>query len=283
MKKQNVWVVGGDERQAVLAGLLYNDGHEVHVYGLERRMLGEGSMDGIEKADCVILPLPAMGADGSLHAPLSRLKLPAEQVLDRLHEGQLVLCGRAAPVLRTMAEQRGLTLSDYFAREELALLNAIPTAEGAIRIAMERLPITLHGARVLVLGFGRLGQALATRLHGLGARVHAAARKPEQRALAESLGAESRCFDEMRDWLHTYDLVINTAPAQVLGVEELGALKEGAVVIDLASLPGGVDDESAAALGIPVIHALSLPGKEAPLTAARYLRDTVYHMMKSWE
>jgi dipicolinate synthase subunit A len=52
-----------------------------------------------------------------------------------------------------------------------------------------------------------------------------------------------------------------------------------AVVIDLAALPGGVDDESAAALDVKVVHALALPGKEAPLTAGRYLRDTVYHLI----
>ena len=69
----------------------------------------------------------------------------------------------------------------------------------------------------------------------------------------------------------------------MLGVEELAALKEGTPVIDLASLPGGVDDESAAALGVRVVHALSLPGKTAPVTAARYLRDTVYHMLEGEE
>lgn len=283
MKKRNIWVIGGDERQAVLAGLLCSDGHKVHVYGLERRLLGEPTTDGIGQADCVILPLPALNGNGRLHTPLSGLILPPEAILDGLQPGQPVLAGKPGKMLQSMAEQRNLILRDYFAQEELALLNAIPTAEGAIRIAMERLPITLHGARILILGFGRLGQALAPRLHGLGAKVRAAARRPEQRALAESMGIGSEHPEDMKERLHTYDLVINTVPAQMLGVEELGALKEGALVIDLASMPGGVDDESAAALGVTVIHALSLPGKEAPLTAARYLRDTVYHMLESWE
>ena len=44
----------------------------------------------------------------------------------------------------------------------------MPTAEGAIQLAMEELPITLHGARVLVIGYGRLGRVLADRLAGLG-------------------------------------------------------------------------------------------------------------------
>lgn len=280
-KKLNLWLIGGDERQAVLTGLLCADGHRVHVHGMEQRLLGESDLTGIEEADCVILPLPTVGRGGLLHTPFSKLQLSPETVLDQLKPGQLVLAGKPIVALKTMAEQRGLILLDYFAREELAILNAIPTAEGAIRIAMERLPITLHGSRILILGFGRLGQALAPRLRSLGADVKAAARRPEQRALARSMGVDSEHPDDIKEWLHLYDLVINTVPGQILGVEELTALKEGAVIIDLASLPGGVDDESAAALNVTVIHALSLPGKEAPLTAARYLRDTIYQMLES--
>lgn len=277
---KHFWVIGGDERQAVLAGLLADDGHRVHVYGLEERLHCEPGLDGIGEARCVILPLPALSVDGRLHTPLSRRKLEPEEVLDRLRPGQTVLAGKAPPALRRLAEERGLALGDYFAREELAVLNAIPTAEGTIRLAMDILPITLHGARVLLIGFGRLGQALGPRLRGLGASVSVAARRAEQRALAGSMGLDSQRPEGLKEWLCTYDLVINTAPAPVLGVEELAALKEGTPVIDLASLPGGVDDESAAALGVRVIHALSLPGKAAPVSAARYLRDTVYHMLE---
>lgn len=281
MERKKFWVVGGDGRQAVLAGLLADDGHKVYAYALEQRLCCEGSLKGIGEADCVILPLPAADREGMIHTPLSRLTLPAGEVLLRLRPGQRVLAGKVSPWLVAMAREHGLVLQDYFDREELALLNAIPTAEGAIRTAMEVLPVTIHGARVLVVGFGRLGQALAPRLQGLGAHVCVAARSSEQRALAALMNLPGEDIRGMKEWLHAYDLVVNTVPAPVLGVEELAALKEGTPVIDLASLPGGVDDETAAALNVRVIHALGLPGKEAPLTAARYLRDTVYHMLES--
>ena len=171
-------------------------------------------------------------------------------------------------------------VQDYFAREELAVLNAVPTAEGAIQIALEELPITLHEARVLLVGFGRLSRALGPRLLGLGAKVWVAARSYAQRAAAESMGLGSEGLERLPDWLCAYDLVINTVPAPILGIEELAAMKEGVLVIDLASRPGGVDRSAAAALGVKVVHALSLPGKVAPVTAGRYIRDTVYHMME---
>ena len=282
---KNIWVVGGDPRQAVLARLLAEDGHGVHAYALERAegVKCEPSMAGADRADCVILPLPALGPDGGLNAPLSDRLHPLEEILAPLRPGQLVCAGMVTAPLRAAAVSRGLTLRDYFAREELAGLNAIPTAEGAIQIAMEELPITLHGARVLVVGFGRLGHALVPRLKGLGAHVWVCARRYEQQAAAESMGAGVEGMDRLPDWLCGYDLVINTVPAPVLGVEELSALKEGALVIDLASRPGGVDMKAAAALGVKVIRALSLPGKAAPVTSGRYIKDTIYHLMDELE
>ena len=282
LRAKNIWVAGGDPRQAALAGLLADDGHCVHTYALEQAegMRCEPSLDGADRADCVVLPLPAAGADGKLNTPLSAQSHGLEEVLDALRPGQLICAGMAGEGLERMAEDRKLVLRDYFAREELAVLNAIPTAEGAIQIAMEELPITLHDARVLVVGFGRLGRALAPRLRALGARVWVSARRYEQRAAAEGMGLGSEGVDRLPDWLCSYDLVFNTAPGPVLGVEELAALKEGALVIDLASRPGGVDMSAAAALGVRVIWALSLPGKVAPVTSGRYIKDTVYHIME---
>lgn len=53
----------------------------------------------------------------------------------------------------------------------MAVLNAIPTAEGAIQIAMEEMPVTIHGSKALVLGFGRVGKTLAKMLDGIGAKL----------------------------------------------------------------------------------------------------------------
>lgn len=274
---KHIWVVGGDPRQVALAAALEEDGHVVHTFALGQ---GEDTLACIDRADCVVLPLPAMTGEGLLHAPLCGRLYPMEDILDALRPGQPVFAGMADERLRRLTGERGLPLYDYFAREELTVRNAVPTAEGAIRIALSELPITLHGARVLLVGFGRLSRALAPRLQGLGARVCAAARSSHQRALAESMGLDTEGLDRLPDWLCAYDLVINTVPALVLGEKELAAMKEGVLVIDLASRPGGVDFAVAEQLGVKAIHALSLPGKEAPVTAGRYIRDTVYHMME---
>ena len=281
----NIWVVGGDMRQAKLAEQFADDGHTVHTFALERSpepILGAeqaGDLEGAALADCVVLPLPVTGEGSLLNAPLSAGRHTLAQVLDALRPGQVVCAGKVGDEARSLAAKRGLTLQDYFAREELAVANAVPTAEGAIQIAMEELPSTLHGARVLVIGYGRLGKLLAHRLSGLGARVSVAARSCADLAWIEAYGYGVEHSAQLEGWLCCYDLVVNTVPARVLDAEALSDLRPGCLVIDLASKPGGVDFDAASRLGIKAIWALSLPGKVAPVTAGRSIRTTIYNIL----
>lgn len=151
--------------------------------------------------------------------------------------------------------------------------------EGAIQIAMEELPSTLHGARALVIGYGRLGKLLAHRLSALGAKVSVAARSCADLAWIEAYGYGVEHSGQLEGWLCCYDLVVNTVPARMLDGSVLSDLRPGCLVIDLASKPGGVDFDAASRLGIKAIWALSLPGKVAPVTAGRSIRTTIYNIL----
>lgn len=285
---KNIWLLGGDRRQVELARLLAMDGHSIHTWALEEGLPAEEPgvarqpPDSLSQADCVILPLPA--ANGTaLHSPLSQFHPTLRQVFDAFGPGQLVLAGMADPGLKALAQERGVRLLDYFAREELAVANAVPTAEGAIQIAMEQLPVTLHGTPVLVVGFGRIGQAVAVRLAALGAQVTVAARRWEALAWAQALGCQGLLLSQIAETPRPFHLVVNTVPAQVLGKEALRRFPSGCLILDLASKPGGVDRSAAENYGLPVVHALSLPGKVAPVTAAAILQTTIYHMLQELE
>ena len=282
----NFWVVGGDMRQAKLAQLLAEDGHTVHTYALDPGpevipgLIQEQNLNHAGRADCVVLPLIVTSGAGLLNTPLSLSEHPLAPILDRLNPRQFLCGGRIDPETCAMAQERGLTLHDYFAREELAVSNAVPTAEGAVQLAMEHLPITIHGARVLVIGFGRVGRLTAQRFGALGAKVSVAARKYEQLAWAQAMGFGAEHLEQLAGWLCGYDLVVNTVPAQVLGRSELEDLRRDCLILDLASKPGGVDLSAAGELGLTVIWALSLPGKVAPVTAGAAIKGTIYKMLR---
>lgn len=283
----NVWVIGGDLRQAKLAQLLHNDGHTVHTYALENAPDAEpersADLTKAYLADCVVLPLPVTGDKGMLNAPLAAQEVSLKRVFEALHPGQILCAGKVDAQTRAMAWERSLSIYDYFAREELAVANAVPTVEGAVQIAMEELPVTLHGARVLVIGYGQLGKLLAHRLHALGAHVSVSARRWADLAWIEAFGYGVEQTDRLEGWLCGYDLIVNTVPTLVLGAERLRELKPDCLVIDLASKPGGVDMEAARQLGVHVIWALSLPGKVAPITAGKAILNTIYNILRELE
>ena len=286
MKKQlRFCLIGGDLRQGKLAECLAHDGHLVHTFGLEclpeplSLPQAETLKEGVYSADCVILPLPMCGEHG-LNLPFGSAPCSLGELMAALRPEQIICAGMVDPAIARGAMDRGLVIHDYFAREELAIANAIPTVEGAIGLAMEELPITLHGARALVLGYGRLGRLLSHHLQALGARVSVAARRYDAFAWIEAEGNRSLHIGQLEETLPTYDVIFNTVPAQVLTPSRLSLLSPGCLCIDLASRPGGIAFEAAAKQGVKAIWALSLPGKVAPVTAGKAIRDTIYNILQ---
>lgn len=253
-------VIGSDARQAAAGRALARAGYAVG--GAEQTAL----------ADYLLLPLPLDARRAGLAALLRAAK-----------PGALALGGMLSAEAKEIAAQAGVELVDYFAREELTVRNAIPTAEGCIGILLRERPRTLWGAAVLVLGFGHVGQALGVRLAALGALVTVAARSPAQCAQAESLGMRSLPLARLERAAPAFDTVINTIPAPVLGKAALARLRPGSLIVDLASRPGGTDFEAAQALGHRAIHALSLPAVCAPESAGEYVAQTVLSILTERE
>lgn len=281
-------IVGGDERLVRLAVLLWRDGHRVTTYALERAGLPAeipkaGCIQGcVYGADCVVLPTPAE-TGGFLSAPLSAERLRGEELVSALWQGQRLFGGRLGDGLCLAALRQGLVVEDLLRRPDFAAGNAAITAEGALGLLMENSPGTLWRSRALVLGWGRIAKILTLRLLGLGAQVGAAARRAEARVMASVLGAESFPFDELESRIGGFDFIVNTVPARVLTDGALCAAAEDALLLELASAPGGFDRTLAENLGLRVLAAPGLPGKCAPLRAAELMREAIYASLKEGE
>ncbi|HCH29280.1 MAG TPA: dipicolinic acid synthetase, partial [Ruminococcaceae bacterium] len=145
-------VVGRDARQLAAAQALQNSGYTV---------LGA---EGAGQADYILLPMP-MDAEAADLARILRAARP----------GTLALGGRISEPVRKAAQAAGVELVDYFLRPELACLNAVPTAEGCLALLMQLRQRTIWESEFLVLGYGRIGRAVARRLQALGGQVTIAA------------------------------------------------------------------------------------------------------------
>lgn len=275
--KKTFGIIGGDRRQAELARLIAQDGTSVLTYGLECwKPVGAAALAQAVTADVVILPLPLCKGEGVLNCEED--PVPTLELFRQLRPGQRILAGNVKPQQYREASACGLTLEDYFLREELTVANAAATAEAVIQVAMENLDRTLLGMDCLVLGFGRIGKLLSYRLHGLGAHVTASARKPKDLAWVRAYGWNAVETGSLNGKLGSFGLVFNTIPSRVLDEGLLSQLPKDCLCIDLASQQG-IDATAAERLGLRHIWARSLPGRLVPGTAAAVIRDAINYIL----
>ena len=270
MDKMKILIAGGDLRQISCAEALSRRAAAAAV-GFDPELLPEGLVPADQGGfNCAVLPVPPLTDKGSITSPCFKGTLTPEDIRPLLAPGALILAGRIGEDLSRAFP--GHRLIDYMQREELSLNNAVPTAEGAVAIALEELPVTLSGAKVLIVGMGRIGTALAEILKGFGADVSVVVRNPRGAARARIHGIKPLTAGTMgTDWT----VVFNTVPDMIFDREVLRGFSTETLFIDLASKPGGIDFQSASELGITAIWALGLPGRTAPVTAGQMIAETV--------
>ncbi|MBQ9785189.1 MAG: dipicolinate synthase [Clostridia bacterium] len=273
-------VLGGDRRQISMIEALRERGFDVRAWGLPPDCaLSECWADALNGCDAVVLPLP-FSFDG-VHVnttPADALRL--DTLLSHMPQG-LLLGGKLTERFKAHAAEKDIRCIDYFDSEVLQLKNALPSAEGALSVAMQNLPVTLDGCTAVVIGFGRIGELLARKLNALGADVTVFARRDEVLARAElahchtvKLACQSG-VSTLEEIAPSARVVFNTVPEWVLTRRVLDRISKRCLLIDLASAPGGIDLGAAHELGLQTIWATALPGKYAPESAGIYLAQTI--------
>lgn len=264
MKK--VTIVGGDSRLKEVKRALEKAGFNVDTVGLY-----DGDNGNISTSKIVVLPVPTTRDGVNVHTPLTGKIIPLSEVEEAISPEALVLCCNYSFKTRKC--------TDYNCLDSYALLNAVPTAEGAVKIAIESTPFTLWKARVLVIGFGRVGKILADRLKALGCKVTVSARKPNDFALISALNMETEDTRLLNEMPLNYDIIFNTVDFPVLNNDALENTP-CKCIIDLSS-KGGFDLDFAKREGITAIKAPGLPSVVAPKTAGEILAKTILDLITS--
>ncbi len=274
-------ILGGDKRVSYMAEKLKEAGFLVSSYIQNAPAGGEAALkQTVFDADVFVGGLPFSQDGQTLFAPFFETPLLLDTLFSCLRPGMPMLLGKPGEALSKKLMESGAIVHDYFAREEVSLLNAVPTAEGAIEIALSHLPVTLWGTECLVAGFGRIGQYLARLLSFMGARVTVSARKASDFAKCRMLGYHALHTAALAEVPCPFRVVFNTIPHPVFSRAVLSSFPSDCLFIDLASAPGGFETEAAAEMGYTLLPALSLPGKVAPETAGEILADAVQSIIR---
>ncbi len=287
MEYKTFAVIGGDLRQAHLANCLARRGKKVYALFLEkndtldRKLVRIGKPEAVlPLCDVVVFPLPMTVEGLEINAPFSEKKGDLRDCFSHISREAQVFGGKISSEIYTLAKEYGIEPVDYLEREEMAVKNAVVTAEGAVSIAIQELPIALFGCKCLIAGHGRIAKSLMRTLNAMGAKVTVAARRYGELANIQAEGCRAVHIDRLEQAAAAADLIFNTVPARIFTKEVLAKLKKDALLIDLASKPGGVDWETASALGCRTIWALSLPGKTAPISAGEIVLDTIQNCLE---
>ncbi|MFJ6411983.1 dipicolinic acid synthetase subunit A [Terribacillus saccharophilus] len=281
-------VLGGDARYLeMIRSLQCSANASVFAVGFEQ--ISQSFTGGIQREledidpqslDAVILPIPGVGSNGQIETVFSDKNIQlTESWIDRLPKDCVIFTGITNDYLTELFEKRNLRLVSLFDRDDVAIYNSIPTAEGAIMTAIKHTDFTIHGSNVVVLGFGRVGKSVASKFNALGAIVQVGSIHDADIARISEMGMRAFFLDRLPEKVKDTDILINTIPALVVKRAIIEQLPVQTLIIDLASKPGGVDFDYAKKRGIEAIHALSLPGIVAPKTAGNILSVVIKQIL----
>lgn len=202
--------------------------------------------------------------------------ITCEELINLLKDSdKILLSGAFSKEMEIKFKENNIKYYDLMKSDSMAILNAIPTAEGAISTAIVNTNFTLHGSNVLVLGYGRIGKVLAKMINAIGANVFCEARKESDIAMIKAMGYTPIRLENLDENLEKMNIIFNTIPYMILDKKRLDLLSKDALIIDLASSPGGVDFKYAKDTNKRVEWALALPSKVAPYTAALYIKEEI--------
>lgn len=264
----NISIIGGDSRIVELIKLLkLNEKNEIGLYGMENLNDFQNLKkyktlnDAIENSEEIITAIPISKDGLTISSPYSATQISVDELFNLAKNKKIITGNITKEISNKINVENNNNIIDILKNEELTILNSIPTAEGAIQIAMEKSKITLHNSKCLVMGFGRIGKVLSKMLKGIGAQVYCEARKTTDLAFINAYGYNAVELEKITKYLSEFDFIFNTIPYIVLDEIKLNCVNKNCLIIDLASKPGGVDFEYAKKIGIHVEWCLALPRK----------------------
>ena len=140
---------------------------------------------------------------------------------------------------------------------------------------------TLYDADVAIVGMGRIAECLCRMLCALGVRTTVYARRPEALSRARALGAATVCFSSaLPPAMMGHDAVCNTVPHVLLHDGLLSEFEKDALLLELASVPGGFDMAAVERYGLHYVNGQGIPGKYAPRAAGELIANYTVKVLK---
>lgn len=246
---------------------------ELENYGYTLETLGLLNTENgtIENADVILLPVPTTRDGKTVFCPQSDKVITLENINRAKNDALILSCGY---------DFENKNCINYLNLDPFSILNAVPTAEGAIAKAIIDTPFCLWQSRILIIGYGRVAKILAERLSAFKCDLTVSARKPTDFAFLDTLNIKRLHTYNVAENTKNFDIIFNTVDVEIFGEKDFENLKN-LYLYDL-STKGCIDFEKAERFGLNAVKLPGLPGKTAPKTAGKIIAQTANQLIGEW-
>lgn len=280
---------GGDQRIVYVARFLLDLGYNISTFDLSDIITHPNCYKALSyrellnKSSILIGPIPFSKDKKNIFSCNKKDIISINEILELLNSDHILIAGSIPKIASNYCDDNSIKCIDLIQNENIAILNAIATAEGTIMKAISSSDINLHSSKCLIIGYGRCGKILANKLKALDAIVNISARSDEALAYAYSFGFKTIPMNDAFQEIHEYDFIFNTVPALILDKDALDRIKHNCTIIDIASSPGGVDFDYANKIKLNTKLCLGLPGKVAPKTSAKIIVNEIKNILTEYK
>lgn len=177
-------------------------------------------LDRISSEDIVIL------------SPAYKWKLEDTKILPN---NATIICGAISEEVRIIFNKKQIKHFNLMEDETFVLKNANLTAEGMLADLIFYTKKSIYDCNILILGGGRVAKAVALTLFKLGINFGISMRNDNKLLESQLITNNIVSWQNYKEKLFEYDVVINTIPSKLFNEEDLNKFKTNSLVFELAS------------------------------------------------
>ena len=188
---------------------------------------------------------------------------------------QTVFGGNIPDKVLAYGKEKNITFVDVLKDENVVWNNAMLTAEGLLAQIITNTDFSLGNSKVFIIGFGKCGTNAASRLTALGCDVTVYDHTPAHLSQALSYGYKILQYEDFHEKLPSFDIIINTVPAENFTELHYSLMKKSCVLFEIASKPYGICSSLVDKYNLSLITCPGLPGATAPKAAGELIAQSI--------
>lgn len=270
-------VIGGDIRQMYMAEYLVKSGYSVFCYGVENSCSDTTKCieKAIKQSERIVAPIPFSKDGKNIFLKNSYKRIEINELMRMMQPDKLIFSGGVKKEVMDKFKEKHCKCVDLLKDKNIERFNTIATIEGTIAEVVLNSTGMIYESNTLVTGYGKCGKLIAEMLAKMGSKVTVCVRREEAIKEATKDGYNAIDFGELSNNVEKFEYIINTVPKVVFDEKELKNINKNALIIDIASMPGGVNKEVACKYGLNVKHCLGIPGMYCPMAIAKYYVESI--------